>query len=44
MLLIPMDQIGLASKAWQVLCCLRYKRKAQGQPLKTEHSKSRDLT
>lgn len=39
-----MDQIGLASKAWKMVCCLRYKRKSQGQPIKIEPSKSRDLT
>lgn len=35
MLLIPVDQTGLTSKVWQVLCCLRYKKKAQDSPLGT---------
>lgn len=44
MVLIPMDHIGLAFKAWQVVCCPTYKRKAQGQPLKIkQQEQSPDL-
>lgn len=39
-----MDQIVLASEAWQVACCQKYKRKARGQSFKRWHSKSRVLT